>query len=313
MTDKEFEEFEGRLKKDSKWIFDGLRDGSIKFNCNHKTLLKDFINSKAFTKLENFIFEMFSTSINILSITNKMNDLKNGEKEISAFYGECNECGEKIHYSFNGKEFTPKKRIDNKFIDYNCYKNDEKLSFEIEFPTGELIFNDRLDYSKDLFKSLNNHPHSIGSTTGIYERVNNYSSKNILHIYVGNTSPSLWLKDNKLAIGQAYYNEECDGEITNCNCDTIETVIVPFGDSIEIGGICTDLWWASLIDTEVYKNLLIENFGEEDGLNKLSKIEKVKTRIKPGKYRCTYYKKNIDTDEFIKKEPTIYCKLELIK
>lgn len=224
---------------------------------------------------------------------------------------------EDTNWIFDGKEIIPKKRVDDNFIDSDCCESDEELSFEIEFPTGELMFYNGLGYEQYALEALNNHPHSIGSIAGNQERIINYSTKNFLHIYVGDSLPSLWIKDNKLAIGTEYYSEECDCEFSPCNCKPTE--ILPIEDSVEIICIYHESLWTSLIDVEVYKNLLIENFGEEK-LNKLPKIElyELIAKVKPGRYRCTYYRKALEREEFTDeilgiKEPIIYCKLELIE
>lgn len=317
MNNEEYKEYMRKLRENTQWIKKGLEDNTIILKSNHNDSITNLYNSKDYEQLYERLLMLFSTQLSIDYLNKNLEEFKSGESYAYGYSGECDECGELLTYAFNGREIKSVNFNGNKEEILNCNINKPELEFEIDFPTGKLLCEDSIPFMRDAMKELklDNQKHSICSTTGIYERTNNYASVNMFHVCVGNTCPSLWKHNDTLAIGRSIENfDGCNHECDNCKDITCEEDLLPLSqDSIDIASICTDLWWATVVDVEVYKSLLIKVYGEEEGIKKLNSIEeeRVKTQITPGRYKCTYYRNVLENEDFSK--PIIYSKLELIK
>lgn len=315
---KDFEEkIKVNFERNSKYLRELLEENKIKLNFEHDVHLKYLSENNKEKFIEEFI-QNYSFELRLMN-EERLEQFKRGEEVLIGSNYFCNECGKRIFYNLSYKEITPMEYVKTTGIDteiksMTCNKIPSEYSMDIAFPTGELICDDGLPYRRDIFKDISNKDYNINASKGIYDTIIDYAKENVLHIFVGNTCPSVWLKDNdKLAIGNSYEDGECTcGSIDykSCTCESKE--INPL-DGKDISFICTDLWWASVVDVSIYKKLLIDTFGEEKGLTKLSEIKKIKTRIKPGIYRCTYYKDSPNYDTWEEGKPTIYCKMNWIK
>lgn len=280
------------------WIKERIENKEIKVEFEHATNFKyAFENFSADKIFEDFI-HVFHMALYFCE-EEQLNLLKEGKLEIVSEGQYCFECGEYINFVFDGTTIKETK------LSYNgddvektkipC-KKVGTYSFDINFPTGTLICTDWFPYGKELLLHLDN-GRSINSNLGIYERSQKYAELNLVHMFVGNTCPSVYYKDGTLLVGRNGYDEDNDKELSLME------------DGEYMGYICTDLWWASIVDAEIYKKLLIDKFGEEESLSMFNEIEMLEKTIKPGKYRCTYLKNEENEDS---PKPNVFIKMEWI-
>ena len=177
----------------------------------------------------------------------------------------------------------------------------------------------------------------INITNGIKETILNFAEKNISHVFVGNTCPSLYWKDNKMAIENTWTNEgrycicghdRGDDYWKNspCECGFIEVKSIE--DSKNISNICTDLWWVTIMDKKIYKEILykslednVDFYTEEEIQEKREEIEYylketlvTEQKIKPGVYKCHYnmLAREQEDENYNLCKPTTYLTLEWI-
>src|SRR5690606_29128484 len=77
--------------------------------------------------------------------------------------------------------------------------------------------------------------------------VRHFEKLNILHMFVGNTCPGVFIKDNDILIGNSVvyeYDEKKKEES--------ETDHPAYEGFKELCGICTDLWWVTAMDYDAY-------------------------------------------------------------
>lgn len=306
-------EIEDKFERNIQWLRESLKQDKIELNIKHNIALTELLKESKDEFIEEFI-DSFEYKIGLLS-DEEFEQLKKGEGKLIKSAGLCHGCGEFVALIFTGTKVIPG-RFKNQEIEefFNCNKPKKEFSVEINFPTGELICDDYPMYAKELFKKESNTEHSLNSLKGIYETTMNFAKKNVLNVYVGNSCPDVWVKNNdKLAIGNSYEKDNCtcdSDNYINCECEYIELTPIN-GESIAT--ICTDLWWATVVDVGTYRNLLVEEFGEIEGEKMLDNIKKCNTKIKPGVYRCTYFNGSANDYTYEKEEPVMYCKIEWIK
>lgn len=103
--------------------------------------------------------------------------------------------------------------------------------------SGKIIVeNDLLDFFEDVDFDIN-------TTKGIIQTLDFYSQRGMLHGFVGNSCPGLYLNKE---LGSIHIGVDYDQES--------EDYIIPDGFK-QVTSICTDLWWYSIMDVEVMKEL----------------------------------------------------------
>lgn len=290
------------LKMDFSWVKEKFEKGEITVSLEHSSYAKDLFESNDNDSKFKYFLELFMGS---LFLSKRV--------DVSKFRGvvnQCSECGEFIIYEYDVEK--------SELLDYTRNNETDELergkctfvddySFEIKIPTGTIICKDRLPNSYDMLNRLDNTEHTLNSNLGLKERTLSYATENIFHVFVGNSCPDVFKKDDALYIGHSSNNEddECSCGKEDCDCDYEE--YPPVEGAIAIADICTDLWWASIVDVSIYEKLLIDYFGEEQGKAYMRGIKPVETNIKPGVYKCTYNRHN----DFYR--PNIYAKLEWVR
>lgn len=207
---------------------------------------------------------------------------------------QCACCGERISYHLEGDTIVPTK-------DIACFDADAPYIVEVQVPTGQLIMADYPAHGSKVIQQFDCDG-DIGCAKGIADHVASYARGNVIHFFVGNSCPSVYTKDDEIYVGNPEYKETEDDEIE-----------VPLAEGAQDrGSICTDLWWTTIVDAEIYRQL-----AEKQGLDNPEQIvqEAIKDadchhvvlNVKPGTYRCTYYGR--DNDE----NPShVYAKIERI-
>lgn len=291
------------LRKEFIWVKEIFEKGEIKISLEHNAYAKKVFESLNNDAKVDYFLELFMGSLLVL---NKI--------EIPKLIGvgnECSECGQIIIYEYDMDT--------NELLDYVRNQETQNLergkctfvddySFEITFPTGEIICKDRLPYSYDMLKEIDDTGHTLNSNLGLKERTLAYANENIFHVFVGNSCPDVFKKDDLLCVGHSNDNESgsCSCGREECDCEYEE--YPPIEGSIQIADICTDLWWASIVDVSIYEELLIDHYGKEQAKAYIEEIVPIETKIKPGVYKCTYFR-----NEDIYDRPSIYATLEWVR
>jgi len=139
----------------------------------------------------------------------------------------------------------------------------------LDIPSGEIVFADWLGNPFAL-----NNDYNLNSLSGRVKNTLAYGKNKLFHGHVGNSCPTIFLKDGKITIAsKAYENSKIEGE--------------------EVGSVITDLWWYSLADRAEYLRR---------GGSKKTPFFKVK----PGKYLLKHFL-FVDRDS---QEDTIYATIE---
>jgi len=253
-----------------------IKSGNFKFDCPHKTNSKyefEYQKERFIDKLTSYIRRSSLGMIDLLS-------------------EYCFDCGRYIHYSLENNILVAKER--------ECFEV-KPFSVEIQIPSGKLVLVDWPENGQDILEYLDDDKEpSINSFKGVVLRSQKYSQENIMHFFVGNSSPQVYYKDGLIYIGQDGYNES-DEEFPLMEDATVNT------------SICTDLWWITAFDVEVYRNLIKKKFGEdisEEFEEQYLQYEYI--NVKPGIYKCTHYYNTVKSRDN-RNEPNLFSKMEWIR
>ena len=116
--------------------------------------------------------------------------------------------------------------------------------FTCEFKTsGKIVV------ENDLREFFEEDDFDINATKGIIQTMQYYADQKMLHGFVGNSCPGV-------------YGNDKGNIIIGCESDEDYEPIIPEGFK-ELTYVCTDLWWYSIIDLEVLKEL-DKNFDEKN-------------------------------------------------
>jgi hypothetical protein len=194
-----------------------------------------------------------------------------GEEEFhvrGGYESRCYDCAKTLNLAFKGNKV-------HIFGDAKCEHNN-KFTVEIDFPSGEVVFDDWPDRFSEAAKAglfNDKDKESINYLRGQRKRTDGYAAQGIFHHCVGNTSPRLFYgnKTAQIQIGGGTYNEK-----------TGKTTVKGLK---KVGEFCTDLWWVTMIDKQAYEAMIAKLPVERDKGYYKKKLE-VAT-IKPGRYRFT--------------------------
>lgn len=113
----------------------------------------------------------------------------------------------------------------------------------LKSPSGKLVFlNDPREFFK--LERDNRYQVSINSTLGCIQETNFYAKHNIGFFFIGNCMPSIFQKDNTILF--ASFHEEDDEAVEQ------------FKEYKELGSVCADLWWYTILDYQLFLDLCDE-------------------------------------------------------
>lgn len=151
----------------------------------------------------------------------------------------CFECGEYCHFVFSRLQPEP-------FVANECSFKEDVVTLPISFKTDTLCVADYFRLKGDAFKiytegSKHFHELDINCNKGRLEMTKLYLAKNIVHISVGNSSPSVYKIDNDFYFGSIKEDSKLE----------------------QIGWVCTDLWAVTMVEkTDLEKLMDSQNFTE---------------------------------------------------
>ena len=129
--------------------------------------------------------------------------------------------------------------ISSYFLDGTVVKPIQYEPLKILFKSsGKVVLeNDLREFFTELESNFDGPKWIIDLMTG-------YSKEKFLHGYVGNSCPTFWISDDnkEIVVGTKYKSDEHSDE-------------PDMNGYSEWGYVCTDLWWYSLVDYEVLKEI----------------------------------------------------------
>jgi len=139
----------------------------------------------------------------------------------------------------------------------------------------------------------------INSFKGTVLRSKKYAQENIMHFFVGNSSPQVYYKDGLVYIGQDGYDEN-------------DEEFLLMEEATENTSICTDLWWVTAFDVEIYRELIKKKFGEnisEEFEEQFLQDEYI--NVRPGVYKCTHYYETVKSRDN-NNDSSLFSKMEWV-
>lgn len=131
------------------------------------------------------------------------------------------------------------------------------LVHEIAAPTGEMLIADWFRFDDNLFTEIvkpKTGRISINTAFGCGQQAEYYAKNfGFMSVEVGNSCPSIVVREGHVIIG-------CTGE----DAESLQGEVA--------GSVCTDLWWASMIDRQVLVDLLATRLPREEAEARVAKI-----------------------------------------
>jgi len=132
---------------------------------------------------------------------------------------------------------------------------DITVSVELNVPSGKMVFANDL---REGFYVIGTH--DISTSAGLAAESKSYEAIGMVHLYVGNTCPGVYqYKNGSFVVGSG---KGRDGKLK------------------EVAGICTDLWWYSVVDYDEY----VRRYKAKPSKNDCDVV-----RVKPGVYRFDHF------------------------
>ena len=191
----------------------------------------------------------------------------NGEEWLvlpSGFESSCYDCCERLFLKFKGNEAHLCGEV--------ACKSNQKFTLEIDFPTGEVVFDDwpaRFSEAQNAGYIVERGSHDINTLKGTRDTTDDYAAQQILFHFVGNTCPPLFVGDGTFRVGGRK-----KPNVTNA------------------GHFCTDLWWTTMIDRKFY-DMIVGKLPKDRDTRYYEKDLHI-AHIKPGRYRITCYSRGED-------------------
>lgn len=175
---------------------------------------------------------------------------------------DCWVCGKRVRFYIEGKKI---------YADTECEYKDgfPEIEVEIDIPSGMLIL------YNDLRRFFPEPPDRyVNYLSEVKLHSEDYAKMGMIHIFTGNTCPSVYqVNDTHLIIGNDYSEDE---KIKNIKGEVV-------------GSICTDLWWYSAVDKDEFEKragITLDDFDKsEEKRGVWTRLDRVK--LKPGRYKAT--------------------------
>lgn len=180
----------------------------------------------------------------------------------------CPVCAEHLATETDGKTIRPTTECK--------YPNGMTIEFELNVPSGKIVCRDDLRPLFDYYGDFN-----INTTLGTMQATLAMAKIGCAHGYVGNSCPGIYRQaDDTYIIANGAYPKDSDYDD--------EDFIAPEGE--RVAGICTDLWWYSLVDYDEFKKRAGKDVTPEDAGAEVFEV-------KPGVYRFHQMREDLNNEE----------------
>jgi hypothetical protein len=174
---------------------------------------------------------------------------------------------------------------------------EEYFSVVIPVPSGRLLMDDDLRETYEELPYDRVDAPDVNHTKGVRLCSENYARQGMMHFFVGNSCPGIRkLKPGLIEAGHFAEDAPDQGE--------------------GVGSICTDLWWFSAVDYDLFKERLLreEDTTSEKVEKYLKHVEKMGALVEvtPGDYRCTSYF-HIDSYQDEEGKDQVYLRMERVQ
>lgn len=141
----------------------------------------------------------------------------------------------------------------------------DTVEINLESPSGKLVFlNDPRRFLKVERDGRNSR--SINSLLGCIEETQAYAAHNVGFFFIANSVPSIMQSHEKILF--ASYDEEDDHSIKQ------------FEDYTNLGYVCADLWWYTVLDHQLYLDLCAAKGVEPESIeHTIAIIDKPKFKV----------------------------------
>jgi hypothetical protein len=149
----------------------------------------------------------------------------------------CYECGERLGFTING---------DTLVANSECAYPGGMKPYEVLLgvPSGVIVFANDL---RPLFV-IDDPDESVNSRLGCKLTTEAYAAAGMVHISVGNTCPGVYREGDGFVVAN-YYTPEDDDRISDDEEFTRREAELR---KRSLGSICTDLWWFSAMDRDLF-------------------------------------------------------------
>lgn len=183
-------------------------------------------------------------------------------------YGCCYDCGTPLKMNIKGNVITVSSIHGEACTSQRFHK------VKVKFPSGKVVAAGGLPGMYD-------RPDGVYLNDGLSAEVkfnDHYAKKNIAHLFVGNTSPSIYVKGDKIIGGENNEQEDTSGKV---------------------GKICTDLWWTTMMDHDEYIKMLKKLGRTKEEIKEIFDFWTFNIfDVEPGTYEFTSRYSSFDEDEF---------------
>jgi len=158
----------------------------------------------------------------------------------------CHITGDRLYIQLDG--WTPRlfqRGDDRKFVEITDIQRPASVAVEVEFKSGDLLIADWFRIPEVTAARKGISAFDINSEAGI-EQATEWllREKGILSVSVGNTSPRVIPQDGALVFG--WIDEDAELSVK------------------DIGSVCTDLWWVTVVERERLIEIVAESRGREE-------------------------------------------------
>jgi hypothetical protein len=175
------------------------------------------------------------------------------------FMFQCSECGENPNFEFDGRILRAKTKCP--------YPDGLTYEWELNVPSGKMVVANDL---RDTWKIIGDF--NVNYSVNCMKTTMKYAEVGMSHAIVSNTSPGVYrINNGKFVIGTSDENERS-----------------PVKGARQVGSICTDLWWYSIVDYDDY----VKRLGEPDTKKFIDVV-----KCKPGVYRFRHLFHIVDFDD----------------
>lgn len=179
--------------------------------------------------------------------------------KIEAFlHNKCPFCEQDLDFRFDGSVLKAKRPCK--------YSHGIPCKFELNVPSGKIVVKDDLHRWFNIYGDYNiNHP------SGTIKTILAMAKIGCAHCYVGNSCPGIYErpKGRYFIVSPNYHSDDPNGnkfEFKSEKC---------------VAGVCTDLWWTSMVDYDEFK--------KRSGIEPKDAGAEV-FDVTPGVYRFQYYR-----------------------
>lgn len=154
----------------------------------------------------------------------------------------------------------------------------------VSFPSGVVLIDDWFripEFQQAVERAKGEGRFNINALAGRAQQTKCYAEKlGFVSVSVGNSVPSVVMQDGAIKVGRLRWNDELDD------------YEVPKGN--RLGLVCTDLWWASMIDKEVLTKIVAQTCSMDQAQKKVEGLIKERagtmmtTHLPPGDYHLYF-------------------------